>query len=125
MWVGSALPPQFRRGRAEGRQFPTSGLLAGPGTAKEEGRRRGLGRSWREKIGDRPPGREEPAHRTQPLLPPPGSLVPHSRTGKGWAPFLQSRDGMRSPLSRGLKGKFTDACEGKPNAQGHLEWSPK
>lgn len=112
--MGSALQPRFRSGR-EPRAgcFPNSGLRVGRWVAREEGRRRrGLGGSWRE-TGDGPPGREEPAHSTQPPpVPNPRrpAPLPHSMQGTGCAPSLWSRGGMRS---RGLKGEFTDACEGK------------
>lgn len=126
--VGSAVTVPSGQ-RAEGRQLPASGPLVGRRAVREEGRRRGLGRSWREKTGNSPPGREEPAHRTQhlpgPRPPPPGSRLPNFRPGKGCASPLRPQDGTRRPGCRGLEGKFTDACEGELSAQGHLGRSPE
>lgn len=81
--VGSAVTVPSGR-RAEGRQYPVSGRHVGRRAAREEGRRRareGAG----EKTSNSPPGREEPAHRTQsplgPPPPPPGSLSPSWERG--------------------------------------------
>ena len=125
--VGSAAPVPSGQ-RAEGRQFRASRLRIGYRAATEEGRRRGLGRSWREKPGNGPQGERSRLIAHNPARPPflpPCSLLPRSKPGSGCAPFLQPRERTRRSSSRGLEGRFTDACAGKPSAQGHLEQSPE
>lgn len=106
--VGSAATVPSGQ-RAKSRQFPAPGLHVGRRAAREEGRRRGLGRSWGERSGDGPPFAHSPS--------PPDSSTPGSRTpgwGEGVSTLSLAPGWILSPSSRDLKVEFTNSCEGKP-----------
>lgn len=127
-WVGSAQPSRFRRGgEPRAGSFQSQGSMLAAGQPEKRGRR-GLGRSWREDRQQSAREKEARPSRTMPAWPPtPTAWLP--------APELQAGEGVRilppalgwdaNPFSRGLVGEFTDACEGKLIAQGHLGRSPE
>lgn len=109
--VGSDAPVPSGQ-RAEGRQFRASRLRTGYRAATEEGRRRGLGRSWREKPGNGPQGERSRLIAHNPAHPPiPAALFPAPALQAGeWVRTLSPAPGKNAPLIQPRPGGQVHRC---------------